>query len=66
MSETPIREMKVWQVEYACDQCGGEIEYDGIMLTSHPPKYQHTCIHGNCCHKHYLKYVYPRITYGEV
>lgn len=33
-----------------CD-CGAELEYEGIVLTSYPPQYPYTCTR---CHKRWI------------
>ena len=38
------REVKTYEVTYACDYCdGGVMQYLGTMLMSDPPKYVHEC-----------------------
>ena len=33
-----------YMARYMCDECdGGEMKGDGIVLTSNPPQYPHTC-----------------------
>ncbi len=41
-------------------ECGGEYVFDGIVLTSYPPKYPHTC--NKCGKKVHLDTQYPTTT----
>lgn len=40
--DSPIKFKKVVK-HYLCDDCNTPIEFDGMVLTSNPPQYPHTC-----------------------
>jgi len=43
MPEKEIR-VKTYLVVYVCDACGeGNMEWNGMALTSNPPLYPHSC-----------------------
>lgn len=46
-----------------CPKCNGEVKWDGLVLTSLPPKYQHWCTDSACDGSVYLDY--PRDTGGQ-
>lgn len=53
-------EVKTYRVTYHCDKCNnGMMRHDGIVLTSAPPKYPHTCV--TCGDKKNFDCVYPKI-----
>lgn len=57
------KEVKVFLTRKFCD-CGGEMVPDGMVLTSYPPHYSHTC---NKCGKVEAYWDrYPKMEYEEV
>jgi hypothetical protein len=32
-----------FKVDLLCDECGTEMKWNGVILTSYPPKYPHMC-----------------------
>ena len=61
MPEVESAQMIPYQVDYACDECGLPMESTiGIVLTSNPPLYPHSCVNG---HKKNLRDRYPTIRY---
>lgn len=57
-----LTEQKVYRVDYFCD-CGGDVEFDGMALTSHPAKYPHKC--KKCGKQHVLFSIYPTVRYED-
>lgn len=58
-------QVKTYEVQYVCDVCkDGYMEPNGIMLTSNPPKYQHSC--QNCNHSVSFRVQYPRMVYEPI
>lgn len=52
-----IKEIKI--IDYICDKCNaGKVKPTGIMLTSMPPKYEHSCPY--CGTMINLEHNYPR------
>ncbi len=52
-----LKEVKI--IEYICDKChAGKMKPTGIVLTSMPPKYEHSCPY--CNSKANLDHNYPR------
>ena len=56
------REMKVYQVDMQCPDCGeGMMKFNGLKLLTNPPKYQHICDKCGFCEDYPVQY--PTITY---
>ena len=36
-------EIKTFRIKLACDECDGDMIYNGIVLTSNPPLFPHVC-----------------------
>jgi hypothetical protein len=56
--ETPMQPVRI---EAGCDKCDGTLVFDGIVLTSYPPQYPHTC--DRCGWRNNLREHYPTIEY---
>ena len=54
-------EVKTYKNVYACPKCKTLMVFDGVVLTSHPPLYPHTC--PKCGYKDNLRAQYPNLTY---
>ena len=53
------------KIEAVCAECGdGRMIFNGMVLTTYPPKYSHTCDHCGYVEAFYQQY--PRIDYEEV
>ena len=37
------KEMRTFEVNYLCDECGEPVTFTGVMLASNPPQYPHVC-----------------------
>lgn len=46
---------------YACDQCGGQVKFDGRTLLVDPPKYENVC--AGCGRVYVLDKPYPTTTF---
>lgn len=57
-------EVKVFEERLYCDKCGTEMEYDGRVLCSYPPKYPYTRPSCGWCTLSTIKY--PNIIYKSV
>ena len=62
---TPPKLRKVllmtYEAHWDCPNCDGEMEFDGITLTTYPPMYPHTC--PKCGHCETADQVYPTVVY---
>lgn len=56
-------EVKVVRVRKLCN-CGGEMLPNGLVLSSYPPKYSHTC--NKCGNVEAYWDRYPKVEYEEV
>lgn len=56
------REVRVYLVEYRCDECGSLMEFTGRMLPSLPPLYEHRCRNN---HTISLSRSYPTTDYSD-
>lgn len=54
-------DVKVERARLYCDKCGTEMVFDGMVYTTDPPKYPHTC--PNCRHEDVADAIYPTIVY---
>lgn len=52
------------RVEKLCDECGAPLRFDGVVLTSNPPQYQHSCPAGH--RGATLDHAYPRVEHRAV
>ena len=57
------KEVKVYMDRLYCDKCGEEMEFTGMVLTSYPPRYPHSC--PKCGHRETLKDKYPKVRYEQ-
>lgn len=58
----PVQTMRV---DYVCDVCNtGVMTATGMVLTSYPPQYEHTCSHCGAVGR--LRNQYPTVRYEEV
>jgi hypothetical protein len=65
MSEEKV-EVKSFQVDYTCDECGiGKMRKSAIDVMSDPPKIHHRCTHCGA-KKTFTDLRYPYITYEPV
>lgn len=64
MSVIKSKEVKVYQDRLYCDECGEEMEFTGMCLTSYPPKYPHMC--PKCEKRVIMTEIYPIIRYEEI
>lgn len=56
------KEIKTFQVDYICDNCGSpDVKSTGVTLLSNPPQYPHTC--KNCGANYVFKCTYPTMKY---
>ena len=55
------REVKTYQVELICDECGTPMKFTGIVYTSYPGQYEHRC--PKCGNVKCPECSYPRIEY---
>lgn len=55
----------VYRHQY-CDKCGAELEYSslGIVLTTYPAQYPHTC--PQCGEQYTFDKVYPTVVFEEI
>ncbi len=64
MAETKTQ-VRTVEVQYTCDVCkDGYMEPNGVVLTSNPPQYHHTC--SRCGYTVYFRYTYPRYVYEPI
>ncbi len=55
-------EIKTFLVSYVCEKCeAGEMKPTGVMLTSDPPKWPHSC--SACGHEQVFCLKYPAVAY---
>lgn len=60
-----LKEKRVIPVEVRlyCDNCGREMEYGGVALTTYPMQYPHHC--PSCGHTETQSKIYPAFGYKE-
>ena len=58
------KEVKVYQDRLYCDECGEEMEFTGMALTSYPMQYPHVC--PKCGKRHTTTELYPKIRYEVI
>lgn len=59
------QEVKTFEVDYICDECGkGKMRNAGFVLDSNPPQYPHRC--KECGAKKTFYHTYPRTVYERV
>lgn len=56
--------MVAYRVDLTCEKCDGLMEPDGMVLTTHPPMYPHTCTKCGWKHMGYETYS-GRIAYED-
>lgn len=57
-------EVKVYQDRLYCDECGEEMEFTGMALTTSPMQYPHICPK---CESRIVKHdIYPKIRYAVI
>lgn len=59
------KEVKIVKVDYECPKCKkGKLRHDGMVLTSFPPQYPHSCNNPDCDYgETFLGKSYPYIDY---
>lgn len=58
------KEVKTYIVRLYCNNCGHEMENNGVMFTSYPAQYPYEC--PNCGWKTTATEEYPKIEYQEI
>lgn len=53
-------EVKTFVERLYCKQCGSEMKYSGMCLTSNPPWYPHSCSNCECNWSVCVRHSYPR------
>jgi len=59
MPET-LQPIETFEANYACDECGERVTFDGMAFPTYPVQYPHTCPAG---HKVTLRRAYPAVVY---
>lgn len=57
------KEVKVYMDRLYCDVCDEEMEFTGMVLTSYPPQYPHSC--PKCGHRITTTEQYPKVRYEQ-
>ena len=57
------KEVKAYKICAICE-CGGEYEYQGMVLTTYPAQYPHIC--NRCGKVNTFLSAYPKMEYEEV
>ena len=62
------KEVKTFEVNYKCDECDdGYMQFDGIVLTSYPAQYPHSCDNKDCdATKTFRGESYPKMVHEKI
>lgn len=60
------KEVKTFVIKFNCKMCGSEMKFSGMMLTSNPPWFPHSCSNRECGWSATIRSKYPRTVMREV